>query len=418
MALRHAVLNSIKIGAYVALVGTLIAVTLASIVAASGTAQVSLTVQYQGPRELDLSACEGTADALSACPIKVQILHPEEVFGYGYTTGYAYRFLEWVSKGYGYASYSTAVEHTDDTVTFSFTGLPVDSYVFRAYLDLTGEGGITEDLEPLAFAEESPGDTVFEIALSEDKSGIVVIGESGASIHGVVSLLDSASPAGTQVVAHGAFGDAYVTTAAADGSFVFEDVPAGLWYSLPYSISASREGYHPAGTAVLLPAEGATIESPLALAPMHVTAPIPLDAGWSMVSLPVSAPGLTVGSTFGIGTPVYAWEGTGYRLLENADALQPGTGYWVYSGTARVANATGAPFLPDALTLSGAGWHLVGGPAYLAEVPSTTPGIALPLYTWQATHYEESSTLEPTVGYWLLVTAETATVPVPEEGSS
>lgn len=418
--MRHAVLNSMKIGAYVALVGTLIAVTLASIVAASGTAQVSLTVQYQGPRELDLSACDGSAEAVAACPIKVQILHPEDVFGsgYGYTTGYAYRFLEWISNGYGYASYSTSVEHQDQTVVFSFSGLPVDSYVFRAYLDLTGEGDIAEDLEPLAFAEESPGDTVFDIALSEDKSGIAVLGESSASIYGVVSLLDSASPAGTQVVAQGAFGDAYVTAASADGSFVFEDVPTGLWYSLPYSISASREGYHPAGTAVLLPAEGATLESPLELAPMHVTAPVHLGAGWSMVSVPVSAPGVTVESTFGLGTPVYAWESTGYRLLENGDVLQPGTGYWVYSGSARVAMATGAPFTPDALMLSGAGWHLVGGPAYSAEIAPETPGIALPLYTWQTTGYGESATLEPGVGYWLLVTAETATVPVPEEGSS
>lgn len=423
MAIRHATLKVIKIGAYSGLIGTLVAVTLASIVAASGSAQITLKVQYDGPRALDLSECDGAAEALAACPIKVEILHPEDVFGsgYGYSSGYAYRFLEWLSSGYGYASYSQAVEEAGGTVTFRYSGLPVDGYVFRVYLDLDGEGTHTDGLEPLAFAEEAPGDSVLEVSLSQEKTGLVVLGEATATLTGSVLLSDAASPEGASVTAYGPVGDAYATTAGLDGTFTLDDVPTGLWYDLPYSIIVAKDGYLSAGADLDVPAGPLHFDSPFELVAQTVTVQLPLPAGWSMVSLPVVPSEATAASTFGLGTPVYAWDATGYRLLENADPLAPSLGYWVYASTATTVELTGVPFnpVPAELRYLGVGWHLIGGPSYAATIGEGAAGIEPPLYTWAATTgYEESETLLPGVGYWLLATDDEALVPLSEEGSS
>lgn len=151
-----------------------------------------------------------------------------------------------------------------------------------------------------------------------------------------------------------------------------------------------------------------------------------LDAGWSMIGLPLTPPvGSTVLSLIDYPVPgaqvVYRYDqGAGYTQLGPTTMVHPGTGYWLATSEAYDWTMTGSRDL-DGVTLPlNAGWNLVGCANWFAAPTSglrvaqgTTThtweaavlaGLVSPdLQTWDAADgsYVAAADLQPWHGYWV-----------------
>lgn len=399
---------------------TLVATTFTAIVAAQGTAQLTIHVQYQGPRPLAGSAAcpVVSANCFSYEDVHYELLSVADTGGYGYGYGYGYQFLNWLQNGYGYSQFSVEKFLDGDGVTILVDNMPVGEYRVRVWLDLDHDGIPDELLEPLAFAEESDGDDVLDLGLNDEKSARAVIAEVASDLSGLVELDTGAPALGAEVVAVGPFGDEYHATTDALGAFTLAGLPSGLWYSLEYEVLVHKERYHEVNATLHLPKEGLALSTPFVLLPTTIDVPFTVKNGWSLVSIPVLPENGTVKSVFGgrVALPLYTWSGTGYTELWENDTLQPGVGYWAFTGKPdETFNLTGVP-IPVTLHLDRPGWHLVGGPAHVAPFDPVPANVEPVLWTWHTDHYVPEGSLVPTHGYWVLVVNGTATIPL--EGSS
>jgi hypothetical protein len=130
-----------------------------------------------------------------------------------------------------------------------------------------------------------------------------------------------------------------------------------------------------------------------------------LNAGWNMVSFPVTPADTSFSSIFG-GLPYYqvlTWSGTSYVTPTNMEA---GRGYWVLVLSSTTVDITGAPVESYELDLP-AGWSMIGS-IYGSTVNAAT---VFPSYyqllTWSGTSYVTATTIEPGKGYWALVLTPT-----------
>ncbi len=128
-----------------------------------------------------------------------------------------------------------------------------------------------------------------------------------------------------------------------------------------------------------------------------------LQAGWNMVSLPVTPVDHSVSTLFPEATDVYKFTpGVGY---EEVTSLEPGEGgYWVKVPAAKTYSISGQEIASYSISLS-TGWNMVGAVNGSGITPGTNPaGVITDIYKFTpGVGYEESSTLEDGLAYWVKV---------------
>jgi uncharacterized protein (TIGR02145 family) len=133
-----------------------------------------------------------------------------------------------------------------------------------------------------------------------------------------------------------------------------------------------------------------------------LTVPIPVEAGWNLLSLPVDAADPAKELIFPASVSDAFIYDAGYAA---ADSLTPGSGFWIKFAAAETVTVMGVHNEDRRVTLR-AGWNLIGGvsgPVAATELPSTPAGIVVSEYFGflPGTGYRSSDTLWPGKGYWV-----------------
>ena len=142
------------------------------------------------------------------------------------------------------------------------------------------------------------------------------------------------------------------------------------------------------------------------------TMPLPLRAGWNLISFPLLPVDTSVGAVFANpdsagevvnSRPVYEWAGDNY---EEVDTVAPFLGYWVYCEREMVLQVRGSVPENSPRNLS-VGWNLVG-PSVYRSVPQSR-GPDLTWLTWEGQTYKSpeseaapfTNLLRSKFGYWV-----------------
>ncbi|MBI5475231.1 MAG: hypothetical protein HY964_00675 [Ignavibacteriales bacterium] len=125
-----------------------------------------------------------------------------------------------------------------------------------------------------------------------------------------------------------------------------------------------------------------------------------VDAGWNLISLPVSVTDAAKQTLFPSSiSNAYMYNGS-YVL---ADILSQGTGYWIKFGSSVTVEIAGNPVNSDTIDLVD-GWNLVGSitqPMLVSSLFTIPTGVTLsPFFQYQGS-YNLSTTLEPLKAYWV-----------------
>ncbi len=139
---------------------------------------------------------------------------------------------------------------------------------------------------------------------------------------------------------------------------------------------------------------------------LEYTLTLNLNAGWNMVSFPVtpindtSFAGIFSGSGY---YQVITWSETSYVT---ATSIEAGCGYWVLVLAPTTLTITGIPTRTYSQDLP-AGWSMIGSTITASTDANTVfPGY-YQLLTWSGTSYLASTTIEQGNGYWALVLTPT-----------
>jgi carboxypeptidase D len=188
-------------------------------------------------------------------------------------------------------------------------------------------------------------------------------------------------------------------------------VPSG--YSVTLIETDTQGGVVPGGLAVDLRREagltvppGAARRFVIRYAP-ETSFELQLEAGWNLVSLPLSPVLPAAAAVFADAVAVAAQPqavltpapaGDGYLPALVIQALR---GYWVYVPAAARLVVAGAALSEPVLTLD-VGWNLVGVPAALAAFPGAAQGVGPWLeYSPALAAFLPAGDLQPGLGYWV-----------------
>jgi hypothetical protein len=138
---------------------------------------------------------------------------------------------------------------------------------------------------------------------------------------------------------------------------------------------------------------------------------IDLEAGWNMVSIPLTLPDMSVGAVFPSRLAVYTWD-PGNKSYTQPTVIEPEKAYWVAVAQAETVNlrGTGAPTVSTGVL---AGWNMVGsafgGAVPVGELDDGGSGSVQTnaIYNWnpEAKAYGVASSIQPGKGYWVAATA-------------
>jgi hypothetical protein len=131
-----------------------------------------------------------------------------------------------------------------------------------------------------------------------------------------------------------------------------------------------------------------------------------LEAGWSMISLPVEPVNAKLSELFPSAIVVYSFEnGKGYMLVAKDEELQPGKGYWILLDQDQTFVLTGQPVHSYNLSIDEDGWAMIGG-CTTGALPITDNCNIGVIYRYvKGAGYQrilETENLEPGKGYWIL----------------
>jgi hypothetical protein len=132
-----------------------------------------------------------------------------------------------------------------------------------------------------------------------------------------------------------------------------------------------------------------------------------LDAGWSMISLPVMSHNLKLSELFPDAMVVYGFEKEkGYIRVAEEDYLEVGKGYWILLNESRGYTLTGHSIIDYTQPVYRNGWYMIGACTSLAQALVTNCGIEV-IYAFDKEFgYKRilaSENLEPGKGYWILL---------------
>ncbi|MFN0157194.1 MAG: endonuclease [Bacteroidota bacterium] len=125
-----------------------------------------------------------------------------------------------------------------------------------------------------------------------------------------------------------------------------------------------------------------------------------MNAGWSLVSVPVLPPDSSTAAIFPTAVSAAYLYNAGYV---QSDTLSPGVGYWMKFGQSEVISISGEPLSTDTIEVS-AGWNLIGSISYPLDTSTivTLPsGIIMSPFFGFNDGYAVVDTLEPVRGYWV-----------------
>jgi hypothetical protein len=138
---------------------------------------------------------------------------------------------------------------------------------------------------------------------------------------------------------------------------------------------------------------------------------IDLEAGWNMVSIPLTLPDMSVGAVFPSRLAVYTWD-PGNKSYTQPTVIEPEKAYWVAVAQAETVNLRGTG---ETMVSTGvlAGWNMVGsafgGAVPVGELDDGGSGSVQTnaIYNWnpEAKAYGVASSIQPGKGYWVAATA-------------
>jgi hypothetical protein len=132
------------------------------------------------------------------------------------------------------------------------------------------------------------------------------------------------------------------------------------------------------------------------------TVQIIIDAGWNLISLPLSVPDGKVSALFPTAiSNAFAYEG---RYVQK-ETLEFGKGYWLKFAATETITVVGVPSPYDSLLIS-SGWNMIGAyvnPAAVSSLISEPQNNLLSnFYTYDAVSgYIAADTLQPGKGHWV-----------------
>ncbi len=124
-----------------------------------------------------------------------------------------------------------------------------------------------------------------------------------------------------------------------------------------------------------------------------------LNAGWNLVSLPVTPETPTVSAVFPTAEAIFEFNG---QYLEPT-TLSGGKGYWVKMPEATVIMLSGTAVTSASGSLS-SGWSLIGAPN-CTVTPTTTPSGNIEAIFGYNGSYQPSASISANSGYWIKLTA-------------
>jgi len=141
--------------------------------------------------------------------------------------------------------------------------------------------------------------------------------------------------------------------------------------------------------------------------PKTKTAIFDLDAGWSMISIPVILDTNFLSDLFPEAVVAYSYDKEiGYVRVKTGEDMVPGKGYWILVNSPKHYTLTGRVLNEYSINLSGDGWYMIGGctdPAQASVVNSTIDSIYGYSNRNEYQHVLASDQLVPSNGYWLLI---------------
>jgi hypothetical protein len=131
---------------------------------------------------------------------------------------------------------------------------------------------------------------------------------------------------------------------------------------------------------------------------------IKLDAGWSMISLPIVPVSLILSDVFPGAVVVYRYErNVGYVRIQEGHELEVGKGYWILLNEAKTYTMTGE--IIDEYNLSVQdGWYMIGGCTLDAKASGDNCNIGVIYGYEQGSGYkrvQEGGNLKHGKGYWI-----------------
>jgi hypothetical protein len=145
--------------------------------------------------------------------------------------------------------------------------------------------------------------------------------------------------------------------------------------------------------------------------PDIVTENVNLQAGWSLISLPVipipNKRSRDATSLFPEAEVIYEYEkDVGYVLMTNEKEMERGKGYWIFLNEAKSSALTGYTTTNFTFSVNENGWYMIGGCLYAAKVSSNNCAIEV-IYGFKSgfgyKRVLDSENLEPGIGYWILL---------------
>ncbi|MGA1839033.1 MAG: MopE-related protein [bacterium] len=130
-------------------------------------------------------------------------------------------------------------------------------------------------------------------------------------------------------------------------------------------------------------------------------------AGWSMISLPVIPVNAYVSSLFPGAVVIYGYKkGIGYVRVADNEELESGKGYWILLDQNQAYSVNGTIFQSYNQTISEDGWLMIGGCTCPAKASVQNGNIEVIYGYVRGIGYKrilESEYLEPSKGYWILL---------------
>jgi hypothetical protein len=133
-----------------------------------------------------------------------------------------------------------------------------------------------------------------------------------------------------------------------------------------------------------------------------------LEAGWSLISVPVIPDNASVSSLFPDAIAVYGFKkDVGYIRIKGDENIEVEKGYWIFLNQEKNYMLFGQPFDDYNLSITEAGWSIIGGCSSDAKASSRNCNIKVIYKFEKGQGYNrvlESENLSPGKGYWILIT--------------
>lgn len=195
-----------------------------------------------------------------------------------------------------------------------------------------------------------------------------------------------------------------------DGGVSQEQNPDYI-YTTPGTYTVMLTATNSCGDTVATKTDYITVEDRIS---PDISIDLNLDAGWSMVSLPVQLDSSSVSEIFPEARVIYGYEkGAGYVLVKNYENLEIGKGYWILLNEEKQYTLTGQAILDYTHIVHEEGWAMIGGCSVEAKAISDNCSIGAIYRYVKGFGYQivlTSENIEPGEGYWILlnnVTEET-----------